>query len=42
MKKIKAGIIGRNFGYKVIFQALKKIKDFKVIGFYVKDKKKIN
>ena len=21
MKKIKAGIIGRNFGYKVIFQA---------------------
>ena len=33
MKKIKAGIIGRNFGYKVIFQALKKIRGFKVIGF---------
>ena len=42
MKKIKAGIIGRNFGYKVIFQALKKIRDFKVIGFSVKNKKKIN
>ena len=42
MKKIKAGIIGRNFGYKVIFQALKKIRDFKIIGFSVKNKKKIN
>ena len=33
MKKINVGIIGRNFGYKVIFKALKKIRDFKIIGF---------
>ena len=27
---INVGIIGRNFGYKVIFRALKKIKDFRI------------
>ncbi len=39
MKKINVGIIGRNFGYKVIFKALKKIKAFNVIGFSYKKKK---
>ena len=41
MKKINVGIIGRNFGYKVIFKALKNIRDFNVIGFSVKKKKKL-
>ena len=36
MKRINVGIIGRNFGYKVIYRALKKIKDFNVLGFSVK------
>lgn len=36
---INVGIIGRNFGYKVIFSALKKIKDIKILGFSVKNKK---
>ena len=35
---INVGIIGRNFGYKVIFRAIKKIKDFKILGFSVKNK----
>ena len=35
-KKINVGIIGRNFGYKVIYRALKNIKEFKVLGFSVK------
>ena len=39
MKKINVGIIGRNFGYKVIFKALKNIKAFNVIGFSFKKKK---
>ncbi len=38
MKKINVGIIGRNFGYKVIFKALKNIKAFNVIGFSFKNK----
>ena len=38
MKKINVGIIGRNFGYKVIFKALKNIKAFNVIGFSFKKK----
>ena len=38
MKKINVGIIGRNFGYKVIYRALKNIKDFNVIGFSFKNK----
>ena len=36
MKRINVGIIGRNFGYKVIYRALKNIKDFNVLGFSVK------
>ena len=35
-KKINIGIIGGNFGYKVIYRALKNIKDFRVMGFSVK------
>ncbi len=38
MKKINVGIIGRNFGYKVIFKALKNLKDFNVLGFSFKNK----
>ena len=35
---INVGIIGRNFGYKVIFSALKKIKDItKKIDFLKKN-----
>ncbi|MBD1160884.1 Gfo/Idh/MocA family oxidoreductase [Pelagibacterales bacterium SAG-MED15] len=37
-KKINIGIIGGNFGYKVIYRALKNIKDFRVMGFSVKKK----
>ena len=32
-KKIRIGIIGTGFGYKVVFKSLKKNKDLKVIGF---------
>ena len=38
MKKINVGIIGRNFGYKVIYKAIKKIKGYKILGFAVKDR----
>ena len=38
MKKINVGIIGRNFGYKVIFKALKNVKAFNVLGFSFKHK----
>ena len=42
-KKINVGIIGRNFGYKVIFQSILKIKSMNVYGFsFKKNKKKIN
>lgn len=37
-KKINVGIIGRNFGYKVIYKALIKHKYFNVIGFSFKKK----
>lgn len=37
-KKINVGIIGRNFGYRVIYEALRKQKYFNVIGFSVKKK----
>ena len=32
-KKIRIGIIGTGFGYKVVFKSLKKNKDLKIIGF---------
>ncbi len=38
MKKINVGIIGRNFGYKVIYNAIKKDKSFNVLGFSFKNK----
>ncbi len=37
-KKINVGIIGRNFGYQVIYKALKNNKYFNVIGFSYKKK----
>ena len=37
MKKINVGIIGRNFGYNVVYKALKKVKDINVLGFSVKN-----
>ena len=43
MKKvINVGIIGRNFGYKVIYKAIQNDKSFKVIGFSYKNKSKKN
>ena len=42
-KKINVGIIGRNFGHKVIFHSISKINSFNVYGFAFKNtKKKIN
>ena len=41
-KKINVGIIGRNFGYKVIFQSILKIKSMNVYGFSFKKNKKKN
>ena len=40
MKKINVGIIGRNFGYNVIFNAIKNDKSFNIIGFSFNKKKK--
>ena len=39
--KINLGIIGKNFGYKVIYNAIKDDKSFNVLGFAFKKKKKI-
>ena len=41
-KKINVGIIGRNFGYKVIFKAIKKIKSFNTIAFCFKKSSNLN
>jgi len=42
-KKITLGIIGKNFGYKVIYKSFLKNKKFKVLGFASKsNKNKIN
>ena len=38
-KKIKLGIIGKNFGYNVIYKAFVKNKNFKIIAFSFKSKK---
>ena len=41
MKKvINVGIIGRNFGYNVIYKAIQNDKSFKVIGFSYKNNQK--
>ena len=39
MKKINIGIIGKNFGYKVIYNAVKKIKFYNTIAFSFRKKK---
>ena len=36
-KIINVGIIGKNFGYKVIYKAISKYKKFKVVGFSYKN-----
>ena len=36
--KINLGIIGKNFGYKVIYQSFLKNKKFKIVGFSFKKK----
>ncbi len=38
--KINLGIIGKNFGYKVIYKSFLKNKNFKIIGFSFKKKNK--
>ena len=40
-KKINLGIIGKNFGYNVIYKSFKKNKKFKIKGFSFKSKKKL-
>ena len=32
-KKIKIGIIGKNFGYKIIYKSFIKNKNFDIVGF---------
>ena len=39
--KINLGIIGKNFGYKVIYNAIKDDKSFNVLGFAFKKKIKL-
>ena len=40
--KINLGIIGKNFGYKVIYKSFLKNKKFKIIGFSFKKNKNID
>ena len=40
-KKINVGIIGKNFGYKVIYKSLANIKNLKVTAFCYKERKEI-
>ena len=37
-KKINVAIIGKNFGYKVIYKIIKKIKSFNLIAFCFRSK----
>ena len=37
--KIKLGIIGKNFGYNVIYKSFIKNNDYKIVGFSFKSKK---
>ena len=37
--KINLGIIGKNFGYHVIYKSFLKNKNFKILGFSFKSKK---
>jgi len=41
LNKINLGIIGKNFGYNVIYKSFLKNKRFKVKAFSFKSKKKI-
>jgi hypothetical protein len=38
-KKLNIGIIGKNFGYNVIYKSIEKNKSFNVVGFSQKNKK---
>ena len=38
-KKLNIGIIGKNFGYNVIYKSIEKDKSFNVLGFSWKNKK---
>jgi predicted dehydrogenase len=38
-KKLNIGIIGKNFGYNVIYKSIEKDKSFNVLGFSCKNKK---
>ena len=42
MSKIKVGIFGTGFGSLVSIPAVKSVKDFKLIGIYGRNKKKLN
>ena len=37
MKKINVGIIGKNFGYKLIFNVIQRVKEFNTIAFCFKN-----
>ena len=37
MKKINVGIIGKNFGYKLIFTVIQRVKEFNTIAFCFKN-----
>ena len=37
MKKINVGIIGKNFGYKLIYNVIRRIKEFNTIAFCFKN-----
>ena len=37
-KKINLGIVGKNFGYNVIYKSFQKNKNFKIVGFSFKSK----
>ena len=39
-KKINIGIIGKNFGYNVIYKSFIKNKNYKILGFAFKSKHK--
>ncbi len=38
MTKINVGIIGRNFGYKLIYHVIQRVKKFNTIAFCFKNK----
>ena len=42
MKKINVGIIGKNFGYKLIFNVIQRVKEFNTIAFCFKNPSNFN